>query len=152
MKSEKLLLTILFFLVVSITYSQTVVYVTENGGGNQSGDSWANAIDKLQLQSKIQNANNNTHFWLKQGTYNPTYSANRNITFSIRSNIRIYGGFSGNETNLAERDTSSFSVFNGDLLNNDSNTSYKFNEISRSDNTYHLFTIETDFVATSLYC
>ncbi|MEG0762081.1 MAG: hypothetical protein RR411_11465, partial [Chryseobacterium sp.] len=88
-------------IVFSILFSSfftAQVFVSVNGSGNGSGTSWANSST---LQNAITNATSNTQLWLKRGTYN--VSQTLEITYNM-DNLRMYGGFIGNEANLNQRD------------------------------------------------
>ncbi|WP_412465751.1 MBG domain-containing protein [Pedobacter sp. KLB.chiD] len=120
----------------SINYMQvpSLVYVNKNvTGGNGSGDSWANAM--VELADALKQAKTNTainEIWVAKGTYKPKYSpqdgANfgtdqgRDNTFLLVNNVKVYGGFAGNESTLGERDLSiaaNASILSGDLDSND---------------------------------
>ena len=42
--------------------------------------------------------------WVAEGTYVPTSTSDRAISFVINNGVKVYGGFIGNETNLNQRD------------------------------------------------
>ena len=46
--------------------------------------------------------------WVAEGTYvpNPNGGTTVNATFTLRNNVRVFGGFGGDEANLVERDLS----------------------------------------------
>jgi uncharacterized repeat protein (TIGR01451 family) len=93
----------LSFLLVTFSYAQSVVYVTQNGSGNQSGGSWSDAIPGTQLQARLASAGTGTQFWIASGTYKPTTGTDRSISFSVPSGVQVYGGFAGSETSLDQR-------------------------------------------------
>ena len=41
--------------------------------------------------------------WVAQGTYKPTTTTTRTIAFNVPNNVKVYGGFTGTETLLAQR-------------------------------------------------
>ncbi|NML23705.1 hypothetical protein HHL16_22685 [Pseudoflavitalea sp. G-6-1-2] len=107
-----------------------VVYVKKGSTGN--GSSWANAIGELSdalLYGEFNPAVK--QIWVAGGTYYPTYSAvdgaegtngGKTNSFVLPDNVKIYGGFAGTETTLAQRDlgiSANRSVLSGDLDNND---------------------------------
>jgi uncharacterized repeat protein (TIGR01451 family) len=127
----KHLFTLFFSLFLfSFSLAQSVVYVTQNGSGNQSGGSWSDALPGTQLQLRLASAAAGSQFWIASGTYKPTTGTDRKISFSVPSGVQVYGGFLGNEASLANRTltTPSSTTLSGDIgLVNDN-----------SDNTYHV--------------
>ncbi len=117
-----------------------IIYVTPNGAGNQTGDSWANATNDIQLGMYALNVK---QVWVAAGTYKPKYRADnmsnanpddRNNAFNLIEGVKIYGSFAGNENNLSERNaivmTNNPTILSGDLgIQNDS-----------TDNAYHIIT------------
>lgn len=85
------------FLLLGFTFFQSQVFVTVTGAGNGSGSSWANAST---LQNAISSASSNSQIWIKKGVYNVSST----LTVAIgASNLKVYGGFFGNETALSQR-------------------------------------------------
>ena len=83
-----------------------IVYVKKGGAGDNSGDSWANAIP--ELADALKEAFSHTgikEIWVAKGTYTPMYckigaatatvfaDAGRDNTFSLVKNVKVYGGF-----------------------------------------------------------
>jgi len=94
-------------------------YVTQTGSGSKNGTSWVDAYDKTQLQTAI-NETGVTSVWVAAGTYKPTTGSDRTISFIMKNRVAIYGGFSGSETNLSDRNwTTNVTILSGDLLGND---------------------------------
>ena len=77
-----------------ITDVGNIIYVTQTGAGNQSGDSWANAtasIEEAQALAQTYDA----VVWVAAGTYyGDTTTLN---AFTMRDGVNVYGGFAGNE-------------------------------------------------------
>lgn len=114
-------------------------YVNANvSGGNGSGDSWANAMTDLQTAFQA-SGTSTSEIWVAAGTYKP--GNNRNSTFSFNINdLKIYGGFSGTETTIAERDIkNNATILSGDLNGDDNGIG--FTNGTRSDNAYHVITL-----------
>ncbi|MBD2701847.1 putative Ig domain-containing protein [Spirosoma sp. BT702] len=98
-------------------------------GASGSGTSWANASGDVQAMI---NAVGVEQVWVAAGTYKPTATAVRNISFSMKNGVAIYGGFpaSGNPT-LAERQPTSYStILSGDIDNDGALTNNSYHVIS----------------------
>jgi predicted outer membrane repeat protein len=110
-------------------------YVKQGGTGN--GTSWADASGDIQ---SLLNSSQYGQIWVAGGTYKPNRRAddltvitpnNQHNAFVINGRVKIYGGFAGTETSLAQRDlsiSSNESILSGDL--GFENQSY--------DNAYHV--------------
>lgn len=100
-----------------ISQAQTTIYVNAFiTGGSNDGSTWGNAY--IELSTAVNNASSGDQIWVAQGTYYPTTSTNRNISFQLPNNIAIYGGFSGlgNETSLNQRNwESNVTILSGDI-------------------------------------
>lgn len=73
-------------------------------GGAHDGSSWTNAYS--ELRDAMLAASNNpaiTELWVAAGTYTPNAGANRSVTFQLRNNLIIRGGFAGGETSVTQR-------------------------------------------------
>ena len=95
-------------------------------GASGSGDSWADASGDLQTQINLVGTQ---QVWVAQGTYRPTSTTDRTISFSMKNGVTIYGGFaaSGNPTSPSERSPASFTtVLSGDIgtVGNTADNSY----------------------------
>ena len=137
-------------------------YVTSSGAGTYLGDSWTNAIagslDRNSngindLQDAI-NSSNNTCIWVGSGTYKPTTGTDRTKSFTLKSNVQVFGGFIGTETLLSERNLGSNpSILSGDIGSVGDITDNSFHVISNYgvtiDNTALLdgFTISNGYNA-----
>jgi len=87
------------FLIITATIcaqGQTIRYVKTTGIGN--GTSWVDASG--DFQSMINASSANDQVWVAKGTYkNGGYEK----SFSMKNGVKIYGGFSGLETSLDQR-------------------------------------------------
>jgi hypothetical protein len=79
--------------------SAQIIFVRQGGTGN--GTSWNDATGNLSLA--LQQASAGTQIWVAAGTYTPTASADRKISFNIPNGVKVYGGFSGIEQSIEER-------------------------------------------------
>ena len=90
-----------------------IVYVTESGAGKRDGSSWANAFASLQGAIDAA-AKKHAQVWIAAGTYVPTGS-DRGASFRLHDGVSIYGGFTGVERSLGERDREHPTILSGDL-------------------------------------
>jgi hypothetical protein len=96
-------------------YVPTVIYVKPGGTGNGT-TSWANATGNLL--AAISGAPASAQIWVASGTYTPAI-----FPISLRSGISIYGGFSGVETQLNDRDIAAHpTILSADTNGNDIDT------------------------------
>lgn len=110
------------------------IYVNANASGTNNGISWANAYTNLNDALAV--AQNNEEIWIASGTYTPSAS-DRNASFTLTAtNLKLYGGFAGNETQLSDRVVgSNETILSGDLLGNDDAT-ISYVNATRTDNSY----------------
>lgn len=134
--TKKLLSALLFLIVVLNSNSQTV-YVKKDATGLNNGTSWQNAYTDLSMAI---NSTTSGQIWVAQGTYFPTTDLNGQIpidaklnTFKLKLNIAIYGGFSGIETNLNQRNWTNYpTILSGNIGD----------ENLYTDNVIHVFSCE----------
>lgn len=82
--------------------AQKVLYVNVKvQGGTQNGDSWVDAFSDLKIALDLASAGD--QIWVAKGTYYPTNSGDRTISFTLRNGVQLYGGFVGTETLLGQR-------------------------------------------------
>ena len=104
--NKNLLSAIMLFIVIINCKSQ-IVYVNQTATGLNNGSSWQNAYTDLSTGI---NSTVSGQIWVAEGTYFPTTDLNGQVpsdpklkTFKLKLNIAIYGGFSGIETDLTQR-------------------------------------------------
>lgn len=119
--------------------TEGTIFVNAQATGNNNGTSWLNAY--TSLQDALIAVDHNQEIWMTQGTYTP-HASDRLIKFLVTKNgVKIYGGFSGTETQLSQRDFRvNETVLSGDLAAND-NASITFSNSSRNDNSYNVITV-----------
>lgn len=123
-----------------------IIYVKYDANGDDTGNTWDNA--HTSLQTAMLAANSGDKIWVAKGTYKPTDATTitdteRNISFVIKSGVKIYGGFAGTEpTNydLTQRDF----INNLTILSGDIGT-----PIVNTDNTNHVVTVTSVSDATN---
>lgn len=114
----------------------SVIFVDWNASGANSGASWSNAYS--DLQSALSGASSGDEVWVAAGTYKPTTGSDRAATFQLKDGVAVYGGFTGTESALDERDpAANVTILSGDLNGDDSNN-IAHDEPTRADNSYHV--------------
>lgn len=115
-----------------------IIYVDADATGLNDGSTWENAY--TDLQSALDAAPLfGDEIWVAAGIYTPTVeyggTGDRYKSFQMKSGVAIYGGFTGTETNLEERDwAANVTVLSGDL-NGDDGPDFANN----GENSYHVF-------------
>ncbi len=93
-----------------------------------SGDSsrWDQAFQTLTSALSSVPASG-AEIWVASGTYLPTSGTDRSISFDIPDGVMLYGGFSGTESMLSQRDiTANPTILSGNIgdVNSDSDNSF----------------------------
>ena len=103
-------------------------YVKQDGVGNCG--SWAQAC---RLPVALMLANSGDQVWVAEGTYLPTTSFDRALSFSLKSGVALYGGFPAAGGEWASRDPQVYhSILSGNI--GESGT--------QADNSYHVVTAD----------
>ena len=121
------------------------IFVNANATGANDGSSFSNGFTDLQDALAI-SQNNGQEIWVAAGRYTP-HASNRGVYYVInKQNMKIYGGFSGTETQLSDRVVgTNETILSADLQNNDVNVadflgSYS-NATRNADNSYRVISI-----------
>lgn len=94
---KTIIISVLLSCLCCMIQAQNKWFVTPAALTTGSGASWS---DPLELRTAISNASAGDSIFVAQGNYQPPSG----ISFSMKSGVKIYGGFAGTETSLNERD------------------------------------------------
>lgn len=136
-----LLCSILLGVALGTAGSAATIHVNAQlASGANNGTSWADAYRGPQaLKTAMDAAVSGDSIWVVAGTYTASPST-RTVSHVLKNNVKVYGGFLGGETNLAQRDpVANLTRISGDLLGNDN----ILVAATYSDNSYHLITCQT---------
>lgn len=106
-------------------FSNTIIYVKPNGFGD--GSSWQSPIGNLQVA--LNKATYGTEIWVAAGTYYTTETNDRNASFQIPQGIKLFGGFSGQESSLLQRQPLLYQTILSGEIGTPSNNDNAFNVI-----------------------
>ena len=114
------------FGVIPAHASAQIRYVKWNASGANNGTSWTNAY--TDLQSALSTSLSGDEIWVAAGTYKPTSSTDRMISFALKNSVAIYGGFSGTETLRTQRNyITDITILSGEI-----------GAAGNADNSYHV--------------
>lgn len=119
----------------------TILHVTPNGqeSGDCSDNSWVSACS---LQYALSIAKPGDEIWVAGGTYRPSTTGDKEMSFALEDGVAVYGGFAGSESRREDRRWAVYiSTLSGDLLGNDAGTA-RWDNPTFSDNSYHVVTAE----------
>lgn len=102
-----------------------------NPSSRKVGSSWNHAFDDLQYALAV--AGPCAKIWVAKGTYKPTASTDRNISFQIPDSVQVFGGFTGTESpnfDLTKRDfVINETILSGDIGTIGNNADNTFNVV-----------------------
>lgn len=133
-----LLLAVIWLSPCSVRADLDVLYVKPSPAGVADCSSWDNACT---LQTALTGADSGDEIWVAEGLY--ISGSARTDTFTLKSSVTLYGGFSGDETGRNERDWgTNLTILSGDIDQNDVNIDGNYiaetwNDI-QGDNAYHV--------------
>ncbi|NOY36455.1 MAG: hypothetical protein GXO83_02670, partial [Chlorobi bacterium] len=150
MKKGLIILSVLAVFYVSAS-SQSIIYVKTDASGSNNGTSWINAYN--DLQSALSNATAGDTIWVAAGTYKPTTGTDRHVPFSLVKHVPVYGGFTGTETNLLERDfVANTTILSGDIGTQGDNADNSYSVVFGADSTViDGFTITDGYADDNVY-
>ncbi len=81
------------------------------------GLTWGTAISDLSAALALAAGSPPCQVWVAQGTYRPDGgSGNRELSFTVAAGVGVYGGFSGVETDISQRDPAThITLLSGDI-------------------------------------
>jgi predicted outer membrane repeat protein len=118
----KFLSILSFFLMSILLQAQTTIFVDANASGTATGMSWDDAY--TNLQDALSSAVSGAIIRVAQGTYVPTMTTDRSLSFNIPEGVSLKGGYA---TGGATRDWQVYrTVLSGDIgtLDVDADNSY----------------------------
>ena len=125
------LILIMAALWITFSVHSQVIYVTTGGSGLKDGTSWSNALDGntasltgyTKLAEAIKAASSGSRFWIGGGTYFTCTDNDRDKSFELGQDVKLYGGFAGTENDTLERNISLHqTIFSGDIGNHKDST------------------------------
>ncbi len=129
------------FLFASTSQAAGVLYAAPTPRGSADCSTWA---DACSLQTALASATDGDQIWVEMGEYKPAAPGNRSATFALKPGVEVYGGFGGDEDDLAERDwLANPTVLSGDIDNNDTTDPTGVITVSTrivGNNSYHVVT------------
>lgn len=132
-----LYLFLLIFIIADLPAQTTYFVNASYGDESNTGLSWDQAFENLQTALNI--ISDHDTIWVAQGTYYPDKGIGeindlRSSSFPLYKGVNIYGGFTGSETSLDQRDwQSNTTILSGDLTQNDGPDFLNYD-----DNAYHV--------------
>ena len=100
------------------TLLSTIYVNAAAGGAVPDGSTWQQAF--TDLHSALAAAGTGDEIWVAAGTYKPTDGMpnpnDRNVSFHLKNQVGVYGGFNGTESTRAQRDWSAnVTTLSGDI-------------------------------------
>ncbi|GHT22683.1 hypothetical protein FACS189430_04840 [Bacteroidia bacterium] len=131
-----------------IHWKQPHIFVKQGGAGTMDGSSWENAYSDLAEALAMAHESNGaiTEIWVTKGVYHPknkpfngdteaTSNDPRDVTFTLRDNLKIYGGFPFDATSAVNK-----TINDRDWGANPTILSGELGLSGNGDNAYHVVT------------
>lgn len=113
------------------------VYVNASGSSQSpDGTTWETAYQNLQDGIDLASLYG-ADVWVAQGTYTPTSGSDRTLSIELKSGVSVYGGFSGTETMLSQRNPdpqTNNTVLSGDIGVTGTDTDNSYHVVTGADN------------------
>ena len=88
----------------------------DNVAGPWDGKSWATACQTVQEGLDAAYLTGKDEVWVAEGTYYPTSTTDKRISFQLKPDVTLYGGFKGNELARDQRDwVKNVTILSGDI-------------------------------------
>lgn len=117
-----------------------ILYVDASADGANSGTSWEDAY--TDVQQALTAASSGEQIWVANGIYTP--GSSRDDSFALKTGVVVYGGFTGDETAVAQRNpdpSSNGAVLSGDLNRDDVDSDGDGSiDSNNEENSYHVVT------------
>jgi hypothetical protein len=127
----------LLLAAVCLPANAGIIYVNSSASGAGNGSTWLDAF--TDLQDALKAAFSGDSIFVAADTFKPTADTDRNISFQLKTGVKLYGGFSDSDTLLSQRDwKNNVTILSADIGTPELNT----------DNSYHVVKgSETDSTA-----
>ena len=135
----KKLLLLFSIILLGLNIYSNEIYVKADASGSANGTDWDNAYTSLTAAINV--ASSDDIIYVAKGEYKP-HANDRGQSFKIEKNIKIYGGFIGNETVTQSIIDNRDFVTNETILSGDLNGDDGDNFTNRSDNSCHVVHIQ----------
>ncbi|MEY3052473.1 MAG: hypothetical protein RLY31_2258 [Bacteroidota bacterium] len=114
-------------------------FVRAGATGNNDGSSWQHAYADLAVA--LANTTGG-EIWVAAGTYKPgDVGADSSATFLVSQPVSLYGGFTGNETSVDQRNPAANpTILSGDINGDDLAENFSAN---KSDNVQHVIYVDS---------
>jgi hypothetical protein len=86
----------------SFAFANPIIYVDDSADAGGDGISWDRAFRSLDEALEL-HLDPFTEIWVAEGVYTPKLNDDETSTFQIPDNVRLYGGFEGDESDLDDR-------------------------------------------------
>ena len=123
-------------LFISFAIHGQIIFVNTSATGNNDGSSWEHAF--TNLQDALATAAYGDTIWVAAGTYTPTATTIRTVSFHLVDGVKMFGGFTGVETQLSQRDwEANPAILSGDIgvPGDSTDNSYTVVTIEKADST-----------------
>ena len=136
--------SLIFFLLsfytlsqINISHAQNIIHVRSDASSVEpDGSTWELAYPDLQEALDV--ASSGDEIWVAAGTYLPSKN-DRTVSFNMKAGVSIFGGFGGTEMLREGRNwKANPTILSGDLEGNDDPSNIIPDEVTRSDNSYHV--------------
>ena len=134
MKFRYLVILHLYCAIVLSALSAERIFVNKSAPLGGDGTSWENAFQFIHDALNLTESGRGDEVWIAKGTYYPDEGSgitNNDTTlaaaFNLKDAVSVYGGFSGLETNINERDLArNKTIISGSVSTNEDLTSIPY--------------------------